>query len=116
MTMSMFHLSPSRVNFRGVDVSSSLARRVRTDGGLTDLGIAFIGKGYGSFFDADTPAKPLFSHVSLNSIGRSSNGTAVTFAYGSYALNYGYCCGADTARLPNGTGYTLTVGVPDAST
>ena len=27
MTMSMFHLSPSRVNFRGVDVSSVLARR-----------------------------------------------------------------------------------------
>ena len=25
--MSMFHLSPSRVNFRGVDVSWSLARR-----------------------------------------------------------------------------------------
>src|SRR5208282_5216921 len=28
MTMSMFHLTTSRVNFRGVDVSSSLARRV----------------------------------------------------------------------------------------
>jgi hypothetical protein len=25
--MSMFHLSPSRVNFRGVDVSLSLAQR-----------------------------------------------------------------------------------------
>src|SRR5665811_2080953 len=29
MTISMFHLTPSRVNFRGVDVSSSLAQRVR---------------------------------------------------------------------------------------
>jgi hypothetical protein len=29
ITMSMFNLSPSRVNFRGVDVSSSLARRDR---------------------------------------------------------------------------------------
>src|SRR5450759_5636264 len=27
MTISMFHLTPSRVNFRGVDVSSSLAQR-----------------------------------------------------------------------------------------
>ena len=27
MTISMFYLSPSRVNFRGVDVSSLLARR-----------------------------------------------------------------------------------------
>ena len=33
MTMSMFHLTPSRVNFRGVDVSSSLARRVGRDAG-----------------------------------------------------------------------------------
>jgi len=30
LTMSMFHLSPSRVNFRGVDVSWSLARRAAT--------------------------------------------------------------------------------------
>jgi hypothetical protein len=30
MTMSMFHLSPSRVNFRGLDVSSSLAPREAT--------------------------------------------------------------------------------------
>jgi transposase InsO family protein len=29
MTMSMFHLSPSRVNFRGLDVSSSVAQRGR---------------------------------------------------------------------------------------
>src|ERR1035437_9949350 len=39
MTISMFHLTPSRVNFRGVDVSSSLTQRGRcripTDDGAT---------------------------------------------------------------------------------
>jgi len=47
MTMSMFHLSPSRVNFRGVDVSWSLARRGRqrrvyqiTDAGRDALRVA----------------------------------------------------------------------------
>jgi hypothetical protein len=41
MTMSMFHLSPSRVNFRGVDVSLSLAQRVAR---LTELnGVIWMG-------------------------------------------------------------------------